>query len=514
MKQEEVGRLMKRHKICVIVPTYNNSGTLAHVLTDLLDYTDDVIVVNDGSTDSTAEILEGFRSRADIVSYPVNKGKGNALREGFRHALQRGYDYAVTIDSDGQHYASDLPLFVRAVAEYPGSLIVGERDLSNVDISGKSSFANKFSNFWFTVQTAKRLKDTQTGYRCYPLKRLSGLKLITSRYEAELELLVFAAWKGVEIKSIPISVYYPPREERVSHFRPGKDFTRISILNTILCFAALFYGLPRGIYNLFRDKKIFKSEVSLFTRYGSKRGGKKRDCGLTLGRIARSLYALAYFIPRAILMRAEVAIKYKGKDISENERFSLHKKLQSLSRSINRNYPCGKVSYENGAKEKFKKPAIIICNHQSHLDLPTIMAVIPNLVFITNDRVWNNPIYGNVIHAAESLPASEGIDNLIPRIRSLVQRGYSVVIFPEGTRSVDGEIKRFHKGAFYLSQQLGIDILPMVVHGVNDYLPKGDSWLRKGDITLRVLPRIFAEELSKFSLMKQASFFRGLCKRE
>ena len=88
------------------------------------------------------------------------------------------------------------------------------------------------------------LHDTQSGYRLYPLKKLKWTSLITSRYEAELEIMVFAAWHGVNIKEIPIKVYYPPREERVSHFRPFKDFGRISILNTALCFGAGFYGWP------------------------------------------------------------------------------------------------------------------------------------------------------------------------------------------------------------------------------------------------------------------------------
>ena len=178
------------------------------------------------------------------------------------------------MDSDGQHYASDLPVMVKAIIENPGSLIVGERDLSNVDINGKSSFANKFSNFWFTVQTGKKLKDTQTGYRVYPLKKLYGLSILTSRYEAELELLVFAAWNGVKIVSIPIQVYYPPQSERVSHFKPALDFTRISILNTILCFAAVLYGIPARLWSGVRDKRFFSGEFKFFTR--KKRRAKRR----------------------------------------------------------------------------------------------------------------------------------------------------------------------------------------------------------------------------------------------
>jgi hypothetical protein len=125
---------------------------------------------------------------------------------------------------------------LKANIENPGALIVGERkELASKERSGGSKFANAFSNFWFFVQTWKHLKDTQTGFRLYPLRKLHGLSLLTSRYEAELELLVFAAWHGVKLVSQPINVYYPPREQRVSHFRPGIDFTRIFILRCLGC---------------------------------------------------------------------------------------------------------------------------------------------------------------------------------------------------------------------------------------------------------------------------------------
>ena len=155
---------------------------------------------------------------------------------GFRKALEMGFSYAITLDGDGQHYPEDIPLFLKANQEHPQSLIIGSRQLEGVDRSKGSSFANKFSNFWFYVQTGRALPDTQTGYRLYPLHRLHGLSLLTSRYEAELELLVFASWHGVKLVPIPVQVYYPPRNERVSHFRPGKDFCTYSVLNTILCF--------------------------------------------------------------------------------------------------------------------------------------------------------------------------------------------------------------------------------------------------------------------------------------
>ena len=235
---------LKELGICVIIPTYNNKGTIMQVIQSVAEYCEDIFVVCDGPTDGTVELVKQSAAPVNVVEYQPNKGKGTALVTGFREALKRGFRYAITLDSDGQHYASDIPAFVEAITEHPDTLIIGSRGLKHDNMPQKNTFANKFSNFWFTVQTAKKLPDTQTGFRLYPLQKMGKMHIITSRYEAELELLVRSAWRNINIIPIPINVYYPPQEERVSFFRPGKDFTRISILNTFFCFAAILYGYP------------------------------------------------------------------------------------------------------------------------------------------------------------------------------------------------------------------------------------------------------------------------------
>ena len=235
---------MQQRKACVLIPTYNNGGTLRDVVERVLPFCADVIVVNDGCTDHSAEILASFGERITVVDYGRNRGKGYALKQGFRKAKSMGFDYALTLDSDGQHFPEDIPLFVSALEQHPNALIVGSRNLNQENMPGGNTFANKFSNFWFKVQTGIDLPDTQTGYRLYPLRNMSGLALLTSRYEAELELLVFSAWRGTDLIPIKINVFYPKGEERVSHFRPFWDFFRISVLNTVLCVVALVYGWP------------------------------------------------------------------------------------------------------------------------------------------------------------------------------------------------------------------------------------------------------------------------------
>ena len=235
---------MQQQKVCVVMPTYNNGGTLRDVVERVLAYSNDVIVVNDGCTDNSDEILASFGERITVVDYGCNRGKGYALKQGFNKAKAMGFDSALTIDSDGQHFPEDIPLFVEALEQHPGALIVGSRNLNQENMPGGNTFANKFSNFWFKIQTGINLPDTQTGYRLYPLKNMPSLALLTSRYEAELELLVFSAWRGMDLIPIKINVYYPKGEERVSHFRPFWDFFRITVLNTVLCVVALVYGWP------------------------------------------------------------------------------------------------------------------------------------------------------------------------------------------------------------------------------------------------------------------------------
>ncbi|HTI11531.1 MAG TPA: DUF2062 domain-containing protein [Puia sp.] len=239
---------------CVIIPTYNNFNTLGGVITDVAAYTHNIIVVNDGSVDKTEELIRSF-SFVKSISYPKNAGKGWALRKAFAYATELGYQFAITIDSDGQHFAKDLPAFMTRLESTQDAIIIGSRNMEQSSVPGKSSFGYKFSNFWFKLETGIDCPDTQSGYRLYPLLLLKDINFITRKYEFEIEVLVRAAWKGVSVDSIPVSVYYPPRELRVSHFRPFKDFTRISILNTFLVIITFLYIKPRDFFRMLLDKK-------------------------------------------------------------------------------------------------------------------------------------------------------------------------------------------------------------------------------------------------------------------
>lgn len=240
--------MVPKSDTCILIPTYNNAGTIAGVVRRALDQGLSVIVVDDGSTDGTSAALAGLD--ATVLRQDPNRGKGIALRTGLRAARERGFRYAVTLDADGQHYPEDVPALLAAGG--PRTLVVGSRNLSADGMPSGNTFANKFSNFWFALQTLHRLPDTQTGFRLYPLESLPPLWLMTARYEAELTLLVFSAWRGLRLIPVPVRVAYP--EDRVSHFRPLADFSRISLLNTGLCLLALVYGYPSMLL-----RKLFKN---------------------------------------------------------------------------------------------------------------------------------------------------------------------------------------------------------------------------------------------------------------
>lgn len=234
--------ILKELKTCIIVPVYNNVGTINGVVQRILRFCQDVIVVDDGSTDGSSDSLETLG--VIVVRYGKNRGKGYALKTGFKEAKSRGFERAITIDADGQHFPEDIPVFATEAKAHPDAMLVGSRNLRIENMPGGNTFANKFSNFWFRLQTGVNLPDTQSGFRLYQLNHIGKLHFLTYRYEAELELLVFQCWKGIRMLPVGINVYYPPEGERVTHFRPFRDFFRISVLNTVLCVLALFYGLP------------------------------------------------------------------------------------------------------------------------------------------------------------------------------------------------------------------------------------------------------------------------------
>jgi glycosyltransferase involved in cell wall biosynthesis len=261
--------LFEKHNACVLMATFNNAGTIEDIIRRVLNITPHLIVVNDGSTDETPEILQRLQAEFgfQVHGYEKNRGKGYALRTGFSEARKSGYDYALTLDSDGQHFPEDTPLFLEKLEEVgEPCLILGNRNMNTAEgIPGKSSFGNNFSNFWFWVETGQKLPDTQTGFRLYPILLYDKIKWHTVKFEFEIEVLVRSAWRGITITSVPVQIVYFEGDERVSHFRPFADFSRISVLNTVLVTLALLWYYPRKSLRYFAENKpldIIKEQLS------------------------------------------------------------------------------------------------------------------------------------------------------------------------------------------------------------------------------------------------------------
>ncbi|MBO4577118.1 MAG: glycosyltransferase, partial [Paludibacteraceae bacterium] len=445
--------------ICALIPTYNNAGTIVDVVRRVHKHLRNIIVVVDGSTDATIDLLNALDFPVDIVSHTKNKGKGAALVSGFRKAMELGYDFALTIDADGQHYPEDIPVLLRAHDIHPQALIVGSRPFTDANMSGKSKFANRFSNFWFALQTTIHLPDTQTGMRLYPLHQLHGLNILTRRYEAELELLVFAAWHNVPLVPVPIRVFYPPEEERVSHFVPARDFTRISILNCFLCIGALLFGYIN----------MYWRTVLSFLYFGT-----------TMLFIVNPITWLFFAI--------------HGNNAATRARY--HRFAHRVARHYVRLIGGLRLTIDESKAALTDQQAVIISNHQSFIDIILCLSLSPKIVMIVKDYVWYNPFLGVVARYLDCIPTSFDDERREATVKRIIDEGYSLFVFPEGTRTTTGEIGRFHRGAFYYAEQYNLPIQPLLIEGMTDYMGKRQFALKPYDVRLTVLPLVPADDRS------------------
>ena len=222
----------KSPKILIVIPLYNHGKTIIEVIKQCLCFHDDILVIDDGSTD----LPEGVFDDLDIilVRHKKNLGKGSAIMTAAKEAARLGMTHIVTIDADLQHNPEDFLLFKQAILKDPTALYVGKSDFSSPLIPRLSKFGRQFSNFWYRVQTGHSIGDAQSGFRAYPLFVLEGLKLSQTHFSFEVEVLVKSSWAGVDVCDVDIGVYYPPKGKRISHFRLIKDNARLTHLNILL----------------------------------------------------------------------------------------------------------------------------------------------------------------------------------------------------------------------------------------------------------------------------------------
>jgi len=225
--------MKKVEEIWCVIPVFNNGGTVKAVALGCRKHLAQVLVVDDGSTDVDVAALF-TDTDIQVLSHAENRGKGAALLSALEYIRQRGGQWMVCVDADGQHNPDDLPLFFPRLGKTPSSIVVGARDFSGENIPGGSRFGRKFSNFWIKLESGASVSDSQSGFRAYPVELLSQMKLRGNRYDFEVEVLTKAVWHGLSIEDVPISVHYPPKAERISHFNQWKDNVRLTGRHTLL----------------------------------------------------------------------------------------------------------------------------------------------------------------------------------------------------------------------------------------------------------------------------------------
>ncbi|MDR2709046.1 MAG: glycosyltransferase family 2 protein, partial [Elusimicrobiota bacterium] len=239
-------------KCLVVIALYNHAKTIRQVAQGCLKFCNDVLVVDDASTDG------GLKEVDELPIYKIslvkNKGKGNAILEAVKFAKSNSFTHIITIDADAQHFSSDIVLFLDQISKTPNSIIIGVRDFTGLNIPAASKFGRKFGGFWVKIQTGKTIADIQSGFRVYPIFIFGKFPIYSKRFDFEVEIIVKALWAGFDVQEIAIKVFYPPKKERVSHFNFFFDNVRLGILNTYLTFRAMI-PIPHKKY-IFSHQKI------------------------------------------------------------------------------------------------------------------------------------------------------------------------------------------------------------------------------------------------------------------
>ncbi len=244
-------------KVLLVIPVFNHGKTLREVTEKAISTGYPVLVVDDGSDDGGAALLSELDCQ--VVRLPVNRGKGAAILKGAEVAVSRGFDAIVTIDADGQHNPLEAKTLIEAMVGQPWpAIIIGAREMIQDTVPGSSHFGKVFSNFWVQLECGAELPDTQSGMRIYPVDVLLALNLRRQRYDFEIEAIVKAAWAGVPIRSVSVSVHYPSKKERVSHFHAFLDNWRLTLLHTTLVFRRL---LPIPHLRLVSKKQESREKV-------------------------------------------------------------------------------------------------------------------------------------------------------------------------------------------------------------------------------------------------------------
>ncbi len=211
--------------LAILIPAFNCERTIARVVRAARAHAPFVLVVDDGSADETAD--RAGDAGAEVLRHETNRGKGAALQSGMQELGRRGCERVLTMDGDGQHLGDEIPALLRAADATPQALVIGAREIEPGAVAPLKLFGNRFANRWVEIACGQTLPDTQSGFRVYPLPATLALDCRAGHFAFETEVLIRAARAGIPIRSVPVHAYYPPVDERVSHYRPFVDTVRI-----------------------------------------------------------------------------------------------------------------------------------------------------------------------------------------------------------------------------------------------------------------------------------------------
>ena len=239
----------------ILMPTYNNAGTLPNIVSRSIALGLPIIVVNDGSIDGTAEwlakeVIGADEGRLHVVTHSVNRGKAAALQSGFARALELGCTHAVTIDTDGQLDPEEIPLLLEAARTAPEALVLGFRDDRRDDYPARSRIGRRLSNLAIRLECGARVFDSQCGLRAYPLTLHTRVPCRAGRFGYEAEIITRAVWAGYRIVNVPVRCRYLPGSQRVTHFRPWRDSLQGIQIHTRLLLTTLLGGPPGQLVTL------------------------------------------------------------------------------------------------------------------------------------------------------------------------------------------------------------------------------------------------------------------------
>ena len=270
----------------------------------------------------------------------------------------------------------------------------------------------------------------------------------------------------------------------------------LSVITTIASVGVMIFAKHPALYAISRVSLIgifsaafvaFTIQPLLFRLFI----GNRNKRPISLRYFIHSVLSFLYFGLGGILFSIYAwIVTLFNPNQAKKQNLGFHKAVSKLMKSVLYTNPFVKKQVLNPSKETFEKPAMLIANHTSFLDILCIGMLHPKIIFLVNDWVYNSPIFGKAAKLAGAYPVSGGVENGEAYLQQKLEQGFSIIAFPEGTRSTSNKIKRFHKGAFYLAEKFQLDLIPILIHGNSEVLPKGSFVIRDGSITVKIMPRI------------------------